>query len=229
MSSCSSSGSNGSRFFTREKFKQLSLYDIDNEWKTNSSIIISVQLLTRGLGGINRGAVHTALLFETNESFLVIEYGENGLKVRNYLKKVTQKMSAYESIMGKHNFVNVYEITQCFENELNEKLTLKLNDIYMRLDELKHIYTVSTYSYIDRNCRHFAREICQKLGCNRKGLEFLSSFLLNLPKAAKSLLNVITFGVISLNENLSLQESFFVGFWILNERKYLAREECPYL
>lgn len=197
---------------------KLCLYDIDQEWATNKASIICVQLLTRGLGGINTGAVHTALLFETEFRCLAIEYGDSGLKVRNYSKTDdTLKIKAFESIIGKSNYVHVYDITKCFLTNL------ELKDVYKQINELKHVYTVTTYSYLDLNCRHFSREICLKLDCNERGLEFLSSFFLNVPFVVKSLLNAFTLGVIDLNEDRSLQDEFFVGIWALNEQKYLQR------
>ena len=204
---------------SRSSANKLCLYDIDQEWLTNTASIICVHLLTRGLGGINTGAVHTALLFETAFNCLALEYGDSGLKSRNYSKTDdTPKIKACESFIGKNNYVHVYDITKCFETNL------ELKDVYKQIDELKHVYTVDTYSYLDLNCRDFSREICLKLGCNERGLEFLSTFFLNIPIVVKSLLNVFTLGVIDLKEDRSLQDEFFVGIWALNEQKYLQRQ-----
>jgi len=223
-SSNSSGGGGGSRSSSNRKTKAFRLEDIDEEWRTDTTPITNVKLLARGLGGINTGAVHTALLFKTNPGYFVIEYGDCGMRGNFYMN--SQKMQSFANIMGCQNYVSVYDITACFEDiHLSNRLQLKLNDVYFQIDKLRNFYTLNTYSYLDRNCRHFARELCGRLGCNEKGLEFLSSFLLNLPIAARSIVNLLTMGSTNkLRENKRLQNEYLVGYWNLREKIFMAKQ-----
>ena len=221
LSSSNSSGS--SRSSSKSKTKTFRLENIDEEWRTDTTPITNIKLLARGLGGINTGAVHTALLFKTNPGYFVIEYGDCGMRGNFYMN--SQKMQAFANIMGCQNYVSVYDITACFEYmHSSGRLQLKLNDVYFQIDKLKNFYTLNTYSYLDRNCRHFARELCIRIGCNEKGFEFLSSFLLNLPIAARSIINLLTMGITNkLTENKRLQNEFLVGYWNLREKIFMAK------
>ncbi len=174
--SCRSS-SNGKN--QNGSLKEFNLNDIDEEWPTDTTPIISIELLTRGLGGVALGAVHTALLFETNGEYLVVEYGDTGLEARYYPKNKAKQIEAYQYIMGKSNEVRVFDLNKSFEHRL------KLNNIYKEIDKIKKDYTIDNYSFLFNNCRYFVIDLCEKINCNAEGITFLSSFLLNVPHAIK--------------------------------------------
>ena len=191
-SSSSKSSTNSCKSLSNSKnsdghTKEFKLEDIDEKWETEITPITHIELLTRGLGGIALGAVHTALLFETNNEFVVVEYGDTGLEARYYPKNKAQQIEAYNFIMGESNEVYVFDITNTFEDS-NGKLSLKLIDIYIQIDQCKHEYRINKYSFLNHNCRHFVLNICKKINCDTEGLTFLSSFLLNMPIAVKVLI-----------------------------------------
>ena len=195
--------------------KPFRLEDIDEEWRTDKTSILKIQLLTRGLKGCGFGAVHTTLLFETNSKYLIVEYGDNGIDITSYLKNKIQLGDALQNTMGKMDYIYVYNMTECFDLS-----NLKLNDIYFKIDDLKDIYNAKSYIFLTHNCRKFVKDICQNLGCNREGLMFLSSFKFNLPLFFQIILPCFT-----IPEKLfyhGLNDKYEIGYWDLKEKEFVA-------
>ena len=109
---------------------------------------------------------------------MLFEYGNEGLEGRYYPKNIVKVEKVYESIMGQKKTVYIYKITSLFEE-------LKLNVVYKAIDELKDSFTNYDYSFVSKNCRHFTRELGNKLNTKEEGSEFFDFFVSNLPHILK--------------------------------------------
>ena len=180
--------------------------EIDDKWEIDESSIIGIKFLARSLGGF--GALHTALLFETNSEYVVFEYGDCGLLGRYFPKSKVQVKNIYGSIMGVGNTVDLWNLTECFGQNL------KLKDVYKVVDiDLKNKYKNDNYNILSHNCRHFTQELGQKIGCNEQGSVFLSKFRVNLFYLFSPLVN----NGLSQVETLKT-EKFYVGKYKLDDQ-----------
>ena len=150
-------------------------WEVRNMETKNTTPITRVKLITRKLAGIAYGALHTALIFTTQNEHVLFEYGNEGLLGRSYLININES-EIYKDIMGKADTVDVWDISVCFSPNL------KLNDVYNVIDsDLKYKFSKYNYDWRKINCRHFTKDLCKKLNCNDEAHTFLNELIDNVP------------------------------------------------
>ena len=220
FSSISASSSNSLSNIHNGPDNTFRLDSFDSGWKTHDTHIISVQLLARVQGSMNIGAYHTALLFETNEEYVVSEYGVNvGIIIKYYPKKLVKNIEAYRNIMGHANKVLVYDLTSCFNNIAD----LRLNHVYKILDgEFRYTFKPCNYNTIKHNCRDFVYELCKKIDCNPIGLDFIANYFVTHMNYS----NAFVYPLYALTRSNLYDTRFLIGHWDLHKKVFIGKH--PY-
>lgn len=212
MSSSSKSSKSNS---ANKNGSTIDLRPIYAQSETNTTPISNIELLARDLGGLFTGALHTALLFETDNEYVVTEYGDTGLEVEYYSKNKVNSMEPYKRIIGSSEIVHVFDITSCFRQ-------LKLNDVYEEIDQMKENWTPVKYNFLNHNCRDYVLKLCKSLDSNDECKTLVNVFQKNYPGALQLLKQFLPplFLFFPSHAKEHLISKFHSGYWDLEKEKY---------